>query len=83
MYSNEQTEFVGSKSGASGEGGNGSGLVTQTTMVAPYHGEELSLQELFSAFSHKLKEVSVDPNEYVAQGACRWTPCSQIAGIQN
>ena len=36
-------------------------------MVAPYRGEELSLQELFSAFSHKLKEVLADPNKYVAQ----------------
>ena len=35
-------------------------------MTAVYRGQELSLQELFSAFSHKLEEISVDPHKYVA-----------------
>ena len=43
-------------------------VIARTTMVAPYRGEELSLQESFRAFSCKLKEVTADPNKYVAQG---------------
>jgi len=39
----------------------------RTTMAAPYRGEELSLQELFSVFSRKLEEVLTDPNKYVIQ----------------
>lgn len=34
-------------------------------MVALYRGEELSLRELLTAFSHKLKEILAAPNEYV------------------
>jgi hypothetical protein len=36
-------------------------------MTAVYRGQELSLQELFRAFSHKLEEISTDPDKYVAQ----------------
>lgn len=36
-------------------------------MAAPYRGQELSLQELFSAFSYKLQEISTDPNKCVTQ----------------
>ena len=36
-------------------------------MTALYRGRELSLQELFSAFSYKLQEISNDPDKYVTQ----------------
>jgi len=36
-------------------------------MTALYRGQELSLQELFSAFSYKLLEISTDPDRYVTQ----------------
>jgi len=34
-------------------------------MATVYRGQDLSLQELFSAFSHKLEEIWTDPNKYV------------------
>ena len=36
-------------------------------MATLYLGQELSLQELFSAFSHKLEEISTDSDKYVMQ----------------
>lgn len=36
-------------------------------MTAPYRGQELSLQELFGAFSYKLQEISTDPDRYVTR----------------
>jgi hypothetical protein len=38
-------------------------------MAALYRGQELSLQELFSAFSYKLEEILTDPDKYVTQPA--------------
>lgn len=35
-------------------------------MAVVYRGQELSLQELFSAFFYKLEEISTDPDKYVA-----------------
>lgn len=58
-------------------------MLARTTMVAPYPGEDLSLQELLSAFSYKLKEVSTDPDKYVTQVPRRRTRCSQLAVFVN
>lgn len=36
-------------------------------MTTTYRGQELSLHELFSAFSQKVEEISTDPDRYVVQ----------------
>ena len=35
--------------------------------MTTYRGQELSLQELSTAFSYKLEEILTDPNKYVTQ----------------
>lgn len=54
-------------------------------MVTLYKGQELSLQELFSAFSCKLEEISSDPDKYVVQMALQvnllFTHACMIAGL--
>lgn len=43
-------------------------------MAATYRGQELSLQELFSAFYLKLEETSTDPDKYVAELDAQMNP---------
>ena len=51
-------------------------------MAALYHGQELSLQELLSALSYKLEEISADPGKYVAQLEFQMNPVFTCVWLQ-